>query len=250
MRCANGECSPGLFVAASSNLLTSGFDVPRLEMTEMGPGQYTYNTPDDAVFVMCAEFRCLPEFEGANHEIANFDTCVVAYDTFTGDEPLVEVEALAATPPQLAVPCEGEPLEVLARPRTEGAWFGCWAYGETEIIRASRLAALSDESADILSDCGECAAFSKYCDPFAPRPANTHRFAFAECRASTLQVGVCVQDECRRWCRDDDDCRGPIQGCPPEAEFCLPPTSKCLPLLGACEDDGSRGPVRISAPDG
>lgn len=193
---------------ATDATLTSGFNVPRFDLDRTQAGSFSFNMPDSAEVVVCALFRCPPAFEaqpGGGVFIANFDVCVAAYDTYTEQDSklvlsLLERHEGAATEAEACEDLDHDAAETLGRPRPIAFWTGCWAYGTTSLIRASRFRSLLPEDLE-----GAPIKLWSSCPGTLDDPTLDKHDA-CETGEESNPYGACVDGTCRPWCTVDADC--------------------------------------------
>jgi hypothetical protein len=242
MRCAERRCELDVGVDVSTSVLTSGFNVPRFDLTVVGPGEFTFNTPQESQFVTCVSFRCVPEFEGRPARITNFDSCAVGADYFSGKEPSVSVADLTPVTPlplshadqaALDAACGDRRDEWLARPRATGAWFGCWAYGEASVLRATRFLDVSADAAflEVLDECPSCDLVGRSgCESRAREEGRPKLHGYGGCWLPEGGVGACLNGHCTPWCLEDSDCTARAQ-CEQDGA-----PRRCTPICKEVED--------------
>ncbi|MCH9684941.1 MAG: hypothetical protein K0V04_26125 [Deltaproteobacteria bacterium] len=191
-----------------ADVLSSGFEVPSIELEARQDGSFSIEIADEAIYVTCAAFRCRPqlgtrerapidqELFASPTEITNFDTCVVAYDHFVSEHPRVSRDQLRQLP--RAPICDDASLDdaQVDLARASARWLGCWVYGQTGIIEASNLLPVPGSSLGptLATDCIDQGA-----------PARTPPGGWAGCVLPDGGVGMCVDDTCQRWC-DHEGC--------------------------------------------
>lgn len=233
--------------------LIAGFGVEELDLQfelSASTALVSWEGPARTGVVRCALFGCVPEVvtvsgdqdaDDSRATILNYDKCVLAETTGTGPNGTFDltpgVPALVSSQHGTLV-CADGPYAGLRRHLSD-LMVGCWAYDETSLIAASRLAPLEPAGLDDL-------------EQTIPSNADCPR-DFDDCYdPMTRAFGTCYLGSCRERCV----VRDPAVDCYPDAELCLLGLGTC-PDVDAGVPDAmppdagilDAGPLDASPPD-
>jgi hypothetical protein len=190
--------------------LTAGFtNIGRFRLVEgVTEGKATpvfqWEVPKDAWTVVCALFGCLPEVEGRNggpERIVNYDECVIAEDIYRLDPDAPEstpFSVLGDTGNGFVSPGDARCASLDDRPASQvrkltALAVGCWAYSDTKLIAATRLAHLTP---------GDTGSYNAQIPKTARCGAD-----FTPCYESEKSFfGTCHDGVCQPRCTEDADC--------------------------------------------
>ena len=232
-------CTPPRGAHAASDALTEGFGVPQMSgglATVTLPGsdgdavdvELSWRAPGDARVVTCVLLACPPVIQDGT--IINYDQCVLARATSTQTQGAFSFDdAGSVYEVERADGCQGEMPTVDTRgqyPVTE-LLAGCWAYGNANLIAATRLLRPTpDQVFDFFDnfdlDCRGNGADGRTC----VLPDGT--------------MGACSAEQCLRRCLRDEDCAATRT----EARPGVCDRSIVFGMLSVCED---QGPMRTDA---
>jgi hypothetical protein len=149
-------------------------------------------------------FGCLPEIrraDGGPERIVNYDECVIAEDIYRLDPDAPEstpFSVLGDTGNEFVPPGDARCASVLGRPKKQARKLtalavGCWAYSDTKLIAATRLAHVTP---------AETGAY----DGQVPKSAECGD-DFTSCYDPESDVfGTCYHGHCSARCTEDPDC--------------------------------------------
>ena len=190
--------------------LTAGFtNIGRFRLVEgVTEGKATpvfqWEVPKDAWTVVCALFGCLPEVDshgGGPERIANYDECVIAEDIYRLDLDAPEstpFSVLGDTGNGFVSPGDARCGALDDRPPSQvrkltALAVGCWAYSDTKLIAATRLAHLTP---------GDTGSYNGQVPKTAQCGAD-----FTPCYESEKNFfGTCHDGACQPRCTVDADC--------------------------------------------
>lgn len=171
-------------------IIALGFDDPSAMVV-------AWPAAEDYVSVSCAVFACVPLFE--DNEISNAAECILRYASFPATAATGDLDASGRpppTPPDTTAPATIDPATSPAAILR----VGCWAYGETQIVAASKLAPLPPEQAMKVISKAQRAKdpfFAAYTDDCADNDGKWCDFSDAPDRRS---IGTCQGGACRMRC--------------------------------------------------
>lgn len=223
-----GTCKLGSDeVQTSRSVLLSGFDAPEMAgvLDTVDSHEFKWERPAGASVVQCALFSCAPAFrvpgdEGEwlseadpeRAEIANYDRCVLAEETSTqpdGAFNLRERDNVFRAPSELEEATKQKGPHCGATNKygcapIDALLVGCWAYDETRIVAATRLAPVDVNN-------GIFNFKNTFDDETGGCISGQHRVcrrSGAGPEKSTSIYGVCVEGECVAACTKPSDCTG------------------------------------------
>lgn len=216
MRCGVAERQEG------ERALVEGFGKPEFAFNVTGdpPSQIlTWEPPEGARRVVCAQFTCLPEFQ--DRGIVTLDRCVVGLRSFPETQREVAISKLdALSPPEDA---SGGITPSSRGYLIERNVVGCWAYDGFSVIGATRLEAVSTvgtRAQGLIVD--TCAGNDgKACALTSGGPL----------------FGTCREGECRSRCTSNLDCERALP--PLEVESGTADTDAATPpsAAGKCRSE-------------
>jgi hypothetical protein len=169
--------------------------VQRFDIARAENGTFSYQQPPGALVVVCALFRCAPQFASTGSRIvmSNFDTCVVSYDANESSSGVFDPSSDA-----YQIPAGGSPSSCATPlfPHYTQVSVGCWAYGETRLTDASPLLPVD---LTVVTNIGGTGDSIRGC---SSEPDG------ADCvlNAAEGTLGSCNQGTCAERCLDARDC--------------------------------------------
>ncbi|MFZ5890754.1 MAG: hypothetical protein ACOY0T_06850 [Myxococcota bacterium] len=212
-----GQCRVPDTLTPSGTLLDGfGVDAFPLWQSDTNGDSFEWQARDDTRYVTCALFACAPRIE--DRALVNSDDCVLVrkvYDQSRGvfdltDPTLRRFSKSADCKAICGADCSTQPTRALAYSFPRNLSVGCWAYGDIDLIGATRLVNVDVKRAASTSSFGvrpNCEATVRVGTngKLETVPADG-----TSCLLAGDLFGTCWKGHCRQRCVNASSCRPPL----------------------------------------